>query len=109
MSIPKELLKKLEKYPAIISTLVPVYSKPSLPTGYQPKVIDIYCDQRHAIQWVTGNVTHEMDCDLSYKPETIEWFIDGELVCLLVGNDTLFDRLENPIKMPEFMEKQFTQ
>ena len=101
ITIPKDLLKKLERYPVIVSKLELVYGKPSLPTGYEPKLIEIYCDENLGVQWVTGNVTYEMSCESSYKPEIITHVIDGELVCILLcGKETLFNRLENPINMP---------
>jgi len=109
MSIPLNLLNKLTKYPAILASLEPVYDKPSLPTGYQPKVVDIFCDQRHALQWVSGYLTHIIDVDTSYSPTTIEWAIDGEIVYVLLGNEIIFSRLENPISLTDLTFAQFNQ
>ena len=77
-----------------------VYDKPSLPTGYEPKFVEVFCDQKLAVQWVDGYLTHQTYVPETYIPKTIEWAIDGEMVCVLVEGETLLDRLENPIAMP---------
>ena len=101
MAIPQNIAKKLTNYPAIAHSMASVYEKPSLPTGYQPRFIEIFCDQKLALQWAEGYVTHEIHVPESYVPQTIEWAIDGEMVCVLVEGETLLNRLENPIDMPE--------
>jgi hypothetical protein len=100
MPIPPHIAKKLEAYPAIAQTMALVYDKPSLPTGYEPKFVEVFCDQKLAVQWVDGYLTHQLYVPEDYKPKTIEWAIDGEMVCVLVEGETLLDRLENPIAMP---------
>ena len=101
MTLPSHIAKKLEAYPGIAYTMDLVYHKPSLPTGYEPKFVEVFCDQQLAVQWVDGCITHEIYVPESYIPKTIEWAIDGEMVCVLVEGETLLNRLENPIKMPE--------
>ena len=110
MPIPQEVLKRLEKYPAVIESLEKVYDKPQLPEGYEPKLIDIYGDQRHSLQWANGYLTYQIDVPKDYEPEIIEWAIDGEIVAIMVKTlienktvyDTIFSRLEeNLIKMPD--------
>ncbi len=101
MVLPQHVAEKLADFPAIVASLEPVYNKPSLPTGYVPKLIEVFCDQKLALQWVTDYVTHEIFVPEDYVPKTIEWAIDGELVWVLVRGETLLNRLENPIKMPE--------
>ena len=102
ITIPKELVKELEKYPDILSKLKLVYHKPSLPTGYEPSRVEIYCDNNLGVEWVTGTVIYEMPCKVTYEPEILSWVIDGELVCILLcGKEPLFDRLQNPINMPD--------
>jgi hypothetical protein len=101
MAIPATISEKLKDYPAIAYSLEPVYDKPSLPTGYQPKLIEVFCDQKLALQWADGYITHEIHVPESYTPKTIEWAIDGELACVLVEGETLLNRLENPISMPD--------
>jgi hypothetical protein len=100
MTLPSHIAKKLEAYPGIAYTMSLVYDKPSLPTGYEPKFVEVFCDQKLAVQWVDGYLTHEIYVPESYIPKTIEWAIDGEMVCVLVEGETLLDRLENPIAMP---------
>jgi phosphoenolpyruvate synthase/pyruvate phosphate dikinase len=99
--LPQSIAKKLEAYPAIAKSLEPVYDKPSLPTGYQPKLIEVFCDQQLALQWANGYLTHQIYVHENYKPKTIEWAIDGEMAWVLVEGETLLDRLENPIDMPD--------
>lgn len=101
MTLPQTITEKLEPYPTILPAIEAVYGKPSLPSGYQPKLVEIFCDQKLAVQWVSGNVTHETFVPESYRPKTIEWAIDGELVFVLVEGETLLNRLENPISMPD--------
>ncbi len=110
MPIPQEILKKLEKYPAAIDSLKPVYDKPSLPEGYEPKIVDIYCDMKHGIQWVQGYLTHQIEVPKDYEADIIEWAIDGEIVAImlkvLIENETVYDTIfsrleENVIKMPD--------
>ncbi|MEG3437876.1 hypothetical protein V0288_12180 [Pannus brasiliensis CCIBt3594] len=101
MVLPRNIAEKLADYPAIATSLEPVYDKPSLPAGYVPKLIEVFSDQRLALQWVTGYVTHEITVPEDYVPKTIEWAIDGELVCVLVRGEILLNRLENPIEMPD--------
>lgn len=101
MAIPQSIAEKLTHYPAIAQSIAPVYDKPPLPTGYKPQFIEIFCDQKLALQWMNGCVTHEIHVPESYTPKTIEWAIDGEMVCVLVEGKTLLNRLENPIEMPE--------
>jgi hypothetical protein len=101
MAIPQNIAEKLTNYPAIAHSMASVYDKPSLPAGYQPQFIEIFCDQKLGLQWVNGYVTHEIHVPESYTPKTIEWAIDGEMVCVLVEGEILLNRLENPIQMPE--------
>jgi hypothetical protein len=101
MALSSIIAEKLKSYPAIATCIESVYDKPSLPTGYQPKLIEIFCDQRLALQWANGYITYEIHVPESYSPKTIEWAIDGELACVLVEGETLLNRLENPIEMPE--------
>jgi hypothetical protein len=100
MKLPPTVSEKLKPYPAIATSLEPVYSKPSLPTGYQPKLIEIFCDQKLALQWANGAVTHELQVPATYSPKTIEWAIDGELAFVLIEGEILLDRLQNRISMP---------
>ena len=99
-TLPHNIAQKLKDYPAIAQSLVPVYGKPSLPTGYKPKLIEVFCDQKLALQWADGYLTHQIYVPESYDPKTIEWAIDGEMAWVLVEGETLLNRLENPIKMP---------
>ena len=101
MAIPQTISEKLKDYPAIAYSLEPVYDRPSLPTGYQPKLIEVFCDQKLALQWADGYITHEIQVPESYTPKTIEWAIDGEIAWVLVDGETLLNRLENPISMPD--------
>lgn len=101
MTFPETIAKKLKDYPAIAHSMASVYDKPSLPTGYQPQFIEVFCDQKLALQWARGYITHEIHVPESYTPKTIEWAIDGELVWVLVEGETLLNRLKNPIKMPD--------
>ncbi|WP_013320630.1 hypothetical protein [Gloeothece verrucosa] len=101
MTLPQSLAEKLKLYPAIALAIEPVYHKPSLPTGYQPKLIEVFCDQKLALQWANGYITHEIYVPETYTPKTIEWAIDGELAWVLVEGETLLNRLENPIQMPD--------
>ena len=101
MTLPSHIAKKLEAYPGIAYTMDLVYHKPSLPTGYEPKFVEIFCDQKLAVQWVDGYLTHQTYVPESYSPKTIEWAIDGEMVCVLVEGETLLNRLKNPIAMAE--------
>ncbi len=101
MALPPTVAEKLQSYPAIAHSLEPVYEKPSLPTGYQPKLIEIFCDLKLALQWAGGYITYEIHVPESYTPKTIEWAIDGEMVVVLVEGETLLNRLENPISMPQ--------
>jgi hypothetical protein len=99
-AIPQYILDKLKDYPLILQSLEPVYGKPSLPTGYVPKLIEVFCDQKLAVQWASGYLTHQIYVPESYDPKTIEWAIDGEMAWVFVEGETLLNRLENPIKMP---------
>ncbi|WP_013321061.1 hypothetical protein [Gloeothece verrucosa] len=101
MTLPPNIAEKLKSYQAIALALEPVYHKPSLPAGYQPKLIEVFCDQKLALQWANGYITHEISVPSSYTPKTIEWAIDGELAWVLVEGETLLNRLENPIQMPD--------
>lgn len=97
--LPQDILEKLKDYPAIAQSLEPVYGKPSLPKGYQPKLIEVFCDQRLALQYANGCITHQIYVPENYTPKTIEWAIDGEMAWILVEGETLLNRLENPINM----------
>ncbi|ACK72269.1 hypothetical protein PCC7424_3890 [Gloeothece citriformis PCC 7424] len=101
MTLPQTIAQKLQSYPAIALALEPVYDKSSLPEGYQPKLIEVFCDQTLALQWADGYITYEITVPESYTPKTIEWAIDGELTWVLVEGETLLNRLENPIQMPD--------
>jgi hypothetical protein len=100
-TLPHNIAQKLKDYPAIAFSLELVYDKPSLPKGYKPEFVEIFCDQKLAFQFANGYVTHEIYVPENYKPKTIEWAIDGEIVCVLVEGEMLFTRLENPLSMPK--------
>jgi hypothetical protein len=101
MALPQRIAEKLKDYRALAHSMELVYAKPSLPTGYQPKLIEVFCDQQLALQWTDGYITHAIRVPQSYTPKTIEWAIDGELAWVLIEGETLLNRLENPLEMPQ--------
>lgn len=70
-------------------------SLPKLPADYAPKIIEIFFDGKPVQSWHLGNITAEIQLPESYSPQAIEIAIDGELAFLLIGNELVFNRIQN--------------
>ncbi|PSB41589.1 hypothetical protein C7B80_30185 [Cyanosarcina cf. burmensis CCALA 770] len=70
-------------------------SLPKLSADYEPKIIEIFFDGKPVQTWHLGSITAEIQLPESYSPQAIEIAIDGELAFLLVGNELVFNRIQN--------------
>lgn len=88
--LPLELLHHI-----LTRDLCQARSLPKLPPDYAPKIIEIFFDGKPVQTWHLGNITAEIQLHESYSPQAIEIAIDGELAFLLIGNEPVFNRIQN--------------
>jgi len=105
--LPPELAVLKEQHPVAISLVAEYYDAPPFPTGYEPKLIEIYFDEQADGPGILYQKAKGFSTDFDfYKPNSSAFFmdIDHQVAYVRLGSLVLLNRVEG-IVLPDIPAK----
>lgn len=90
-----EIVAALLEYPQIATDLLPVLDQPPFSSEYVPREVEVLFDDVTVIVWRDGQIQQQLPAiDKDYRPDLVEWVIDGETGYFSIWGMTVVNRIK---------------